>query len=81
MKKELDLTHQKKKIRVDWEAEILNSMRLAGKGLFKVFSYIFNVVFTLFLVFVITGVIVACAFSIYIKNYADPQARPHHPYG
>ncbi len=73
MKKELDQTQKKKKIRVDWEAEILNSMRLAGKGVFRVFSYVLNVVFTLMLIFVITGVIVACAFSIYIKNYIDPN--------
>ncbi len=73
MKKDLDQTHQKKKkIKVDWEAEILNSMRLAGKGVFRVFSYVLNVVFTLMLIGIITGVLVACAFSIYIKNYIDP---------
>ena len=76
MKKELDQNskkrRKKKKVRVDWEGEILNSMRLAGKGFFKIFSYVFNVVFTLFLVGVMTGTIVACAFSIYIKNYVDP---------
>ena len=73
MKKELDQTKKKKKIRVDWEAEILDSMRLAGSGVFRVLSYVLNVVFTLMLIFVITGVIVACAFSIYIKNYIDPN--------
>ncbi len=74
MKKELEQNNIiKKKIKVDWEAEILNSMRLAGKGFFKVFSYLFNVIFTILLICIITGVIVACAFSIYIKNYIDPN--------
>ena len=75
MKKELDTSQhiKNKKIRVDWEAEILNSMRLAGKGFFKVFSYLFNILFTILLIGIITGVIVACAFSIYIKNYIDPN--------
>jgi len=45
---------------------------MAGKGIFKVFSYLFNILLTIVLIGIVTGVIVACAFSIYIKNYVDP---------
>ena len=72
MKKDIEPNSKIQKEKVDWDKEILNSMRLAGKGIFKVFSYFFNIVFTILLICIITGIIVGCAFSIYIKNYIDP---------
>lgn len=72
MKKENKPISKQKRENVDWEREILNSMRMAGKGIFKVFSYMFNILLTILLIGIVTGVIVACAFSIYIKNYVDP---------
>ncbi len=72
MKNENFITPKKKKENIDWESEILNSMRLAGKGVFKVFSYLFNIILTVLLIGIVTGAIVGCAFSIYIKNYVDP---------
>ncbi|MBE6552499.1 MAG: transglycosylase [Ruminococcaceae bacterium] len=38
----------------------------------KIATYLFNVVMTLVLIFVVTGSIVAAVFAIYIKNYIDP---------
>ncbi len=72
MKKEKQPQTKQKKDNVDWDKEILNSMRLAGKGIFKVFSYLLNIILTILLICVVTGAIVGCAFSIYIKNYVDP---------
>ena len=72
VKKEEQATNKQGKKQVDWEKEILHSMRLAGKGIFKVFSCLFNVILTILLIGIVTGAIVGCAFSIYIKNYVDP---------
>ena len=72
MKKDLEGKNKNINQKIDWDDEIKNSMRLAGKGVFKVFSYFFNVVLTLLLIGIITGVIVASAFAIYINNYIDP---------
>ncbi len=72
MKKEEQVTGKKEKKPTDWEKEILGSMCLAGKGIFKVFSYLFNIILTILLICIVTGAIVGCAFSIYIKNYVDP---------
>ncbi len=72
VKKENQEINKPQKENIDWESEIINSMRLAGKGVFKVLSYLLNVILTILLICIITGVIVGCAFSIYIKNYVDP---------
>ncbi len=58
---------------VNWDKEVAKSVRLAGKGAFKVVSCVLNVLLTLLLIVITTGAIVACAFSIYIKNYIDPN--------
>ncbi len=38
----------------------------------KVFGYIFSALLTVVLVCFITGIIVGCVFSIYVRNYIDP---------
>ena len=39
----------------------------------KVFTYILNTLLTLILILFITGIIVGCAFAVYINTYLDPE--------
>ena len=57
---------------VDWGAEIANAFAIAGRVIGKFFAYLLNVLLTVLLVCLITGIIVAGAFAIYVKNYIDP---------
>ena len=39
----------------------------------RVLTYIFSTLLTLFLILFITGIIVGCAFAIYVNQYLDPE--------
>ena len=57
----------------DWGDEAAGALKLAGRAVGKVFSYILNILLTLLLIGVMTGAVVGGAFAIYVKNYIDPD--------
>lgn len=60
------------KNKTDTAQKILFVAKTVQKYLTKVVTYTLSVVFTLFIIAVITGVIMASALAIYVKNYIDP---------
>ncbi len=58
---------------VDWSAELLHCMGLAGKFVLKLITWTLNVILTLLLVGGITGIIVGGAFGIYLLTEVDPS--------
>lgn len=56
---------------VDWSAEILHCVGLAGKAMLKLLTYMLNILITLLLIGVITGIIVGGAFGLYLLNEVD----------
>jgi Membrane carboxypeptidase (penicillin-binding protein) len=65
------MPERKRKKPVDWSDELAHSLKLVGKIMLRVFTYLFNILMTLLLIGLITGTIVGGAFAIYIKNYID----------
>ena len=61
---------------VNWGKETTNVLRIIGKVLFKIFSYAMNVLLTVILVLLITGIIVGSVFAIYINNHLDLEIDP-----
>ena len=57
--------------KINWNSEIKLAVRKAFSGLGKIMLVILNILITLILIAVLTGIIVGCAFTIYIKNYVD----------
>ncbi|MEG2117683.1 MAG: transglycosylase domain-containing protein, partial [Clostridia bacterium] len=53
------------------KSTIWNPLKIILAVLWKGFSYLINIFFTFILVGVITGVVVSCAFVLYIQNYID----------
>lgn len=54
----------------------MSRIRKQKKGqsvLSRVLTYIFSTLLTLFLILFITGIIVGCAFAIYVNQYLDPE--------
>ena len=64
---------QKNNKNTDWGNEIAHSLRLVGKIFLKLCSYVLNVLLTLVLIGILTGLIVGGAFAIYIKNNIHPD--------
>ncbi|MGN1346372.1 MAG: transglycosylase domain-containing protein, partial [Eubacteriales bacterium] len=62
--------------RVNWGAEVLRVLRIIGRVLFKIFSYFMNILLTILLIGLITGIIVCSVFAIYINNYLDLEIDP-----
>ena len=52
---------------------VLAFLRIAGKVVFKAFSYILNVLLTVLLVGLICALIIGAVFALYIKNYVDTE--------
>ncbi len=48
------------------------ALKTAWKYLSKILTYTLSALFTVFIIVVITGVIMASALAIYVKNYIDP---------
>ena len=57
----------------DWGDEAAGALKLAGRAVGKVFTYILNILLTLLLIGVMTGAVGGGAFAIYVKNYIDPD--------
>ncbi|HHX54301.1 MAG TPA: hypothetical protein GX704_05255 [Clostridiales bacterium] len=57
----------------DWGDEAAGALKLAGRAVGKIFSYIINILLTLLLIGVMTGAVVGGAFAIYVKNYINPD--------
>ena len=55
--------------KIDWLGEIKKAGRFASRGFLKFLQIFANVLITIILIGVLTGVIVVSAFSIYIGNY------------
>lgn len=62
--------------RVNWGLEVLRVLKIIGRVLFKIFSYFMNILLTVLLICLITGVIVATVFAIYVNNYLDLEIDP-----
>lgn len=61
---------------VNWGLETLNVLRIIGKVLLRLLSYFFNVLLTVLLVCLITGIIVASVFAVYINQHLDLEIDP-----
>ncbi len=62
--------------RVNWGMEVLRVLGIIGRVLFKIFSYFMNILLTILLIGLITGIIVCSVFAIYINNYLDLEIDP-----
>lgn len=62
--------------RVNWGIEVLRVLGVIGKVLLRLLSYVFNVLMTVLLIGLITGIIVCSVFAIYINNYLDLEIDP-----
>ncbi len=63
-------------IRVNWVVEVLKVLGIIGKILLRLLSYVFNILMTVLLIGMITGIIVCTVFAIYINNYLDLEIDP-----
>ena len=62
--------------RVNWGMEVLHVLGIIGRILFKIFSYFMNILLTILLIGLVTGIIVYSVFAIYINNYLDLEIDP-----
>lgn len=67
--------HSEKR-QVNWGLEILNVLRIIGKVFLRLVSYVFNILLTVLLICLITGIIVASVFAVYINQYLDLEIDP-----
>ncbi len=61
---------------VNWGHEVLKVLGTMGKVLLRLLSYVFNVLMTLLLIGLITGIIVGSVFAIYVNNHLDLEIDP-----
>ncbi len=62
---------KKKGADIDWSAEILKCMALTGKAGLKLVTWLLNILITVILVGMLTGIIVGGAFGLYLLNEVD----------
>ncbi len=62
--------------RVSWGSETLRVLGIIGRVVFRIFSYFMNIFLTLLLIGMITGIIVASVFAIYVNNHLDLEIDP-----
>ncbi|MDD4773614.1 MAG: transglycosylase domain-containing protein [Eubacteriales bacterium] len=55
----------------NWKRETLNAAGIAVRVILRFFSYIANVIITVLLIGLITGLVVGSTFVYYVKNYID----------
>jgi len=60
----------------DTKKAVLNVLKITGKVLLRILSYVVNIVLTLLLVGLTCGVIIGTVFAIYIKNNLDLEIDP-----
>ena len=61
---------------VNWGGEVGTFFGRTGKVLLRILSYFVNILLTVILIGLITGIIVAGAFAIYVNNYLDLEIDP-----
>ncbi len=62
---------------VHWGRETLKVFGIIGKVILRLLSYVFNVLLTVLLIGLITGIIVCSVFAIYVNNYLDLEIDPN----
>ena len=63
--------NQNNSARVNWGSEVLRVLGIIGKVLLRILSYVANILLTVMLIGLITGIIISTVFAIYINNYLD----------
>ncbi len=63
--------NQNNSARVNWGSEVLRVLGIIGKVLLRILSYLANIILTVLLIGLITGIIISTVFAIYINNYLD----------
>ena len=58
---------------INWHNEIKKAGKIFLRGVGVFFRGFINVLVTFLLICALTGIIVACAFTIYIKNYVQTE--------
>ena len=59
--------------KIHWGEELKTAGRVGLSGVGKVFQILANILITLLLIIAMTGIIVVCAFSVYINNYVETE--------
>ena len=59
--------------KINWGEELKTAGLVGLRGVGKFFQIFASVLITLLLICALTGIIVVCAFSVYINNYVDTE--------
>ena len=59
--------------KINWGEELKTAGKVGLSGVGKVFQILANLLITLLLIIALTGIIVVCAFSVYINNYVETE--------
>lgn len=59
--------------KINWGEELKTAGKVGLKGVGKFFQIFANVLLTILLIVALTGIIVVCAFSVYINNYVETE--------
>ena len=59
--------------KINWGEELKTAGRVALRAAGKFFQIFANILITLLLIVALTGIIVVCAFSVYINNYVETE--------
>lgn len=59
--------------KINWGEELKTAAKVGLSGVGKFFQILANVLITLLLIIALTGIIVVCAFSVYINNYVETE--------
>ncbi len=59
--------------KINWGEELKTAGKVGLSGVGKFFQYFANFLITLLLIIALTGIIVVCAFSVYINQYVDTE--------
>ena len=59
--------------KINWGEELKTAGKVGLSGIGKFFQILANILITLLLIIALTGIIVVCAFSVYINNYVDTE--------
>lgn len=59
--------------KINWGEELKTAGKAGISGIGKFFQIFANVLITILLIIVLTGILVVCAFSVYINNYVETE--------
>ncbi|MGM9643152.1 MAG: transglycosylase domain-containing protein [Eubacteriales bacterium] len=59
--------------KINWGEELKTAGRAGISGVGKFFQILANVLITILLIIALTGILVVCAFSVYINNYVETE--------